>query len=70
MTTLKYKHTNLYSHSLLVLDLDLHGFYGIGRFYVQSDCFSGEGFDEDLHNIFLLRKKFTEARIYTQKVWM
>ena len=36
--------------SLLVLDLGLHVFNGVGWLDVEGDSLSGEGFDEDMHS--------------------
>ena len=39
----------IWRNSLLVLDFGLDIFNGVGGFDLQSDGFSGQGLDEDLH---------------------
>ena len=39
----------IWGNSFLILDLGLDGLNGVGLLDFESDGFTGEGFDEDLH---------------------
>lgn len=46
--------------AFLVLDLGLHVLDGVGRFDIERDGLSGQGFDEDLHRLERHRKQAEE----------
>jgi hypothetical protein len=40
----------IWRNSFLILDFGFHIFNGVSWFDIQCDCFTSEGFDEDLHS--------------------
>merc|ERR1740130_2437521 len=40
----------IWREALLVLDLLLHSFDGVGGLNIERDCLAGEGLDDDLHS--------------------